>query len=115
MLFANVPLLQAINIILNRICNNREINTYVSPSEMKGLLYLCAKNAHFSFYNSTYIQNDVTAIGFPLGLILANIFMVELERSVIPALASKLNNWGRHIDDTICYIKAGSIEYVLSK
>ena len=31
-------------------------------------------------------------MGSALGPILANIFMVELERSVIPGLASKLNN-----------------------
>ena len=41
--------------------------------------------------------------------------MVELERSVIPGLANKLNNWRRYVDDTICYIKHDSIDYVLSK
>ena len=41
--------------------------------------------------------------------------MVALERSVIPGLANKLNNWRRYVDDTICYIKVDSIYYVLSK
>ena len=41
--------------------------------------------------------------------------MVELERSVIPDLANKLSNWRRYVDDTICYMKVDSIDYVLSK
>ena len=68
-----------------------------------------------SFDNNIYIQNDGVAMGSPLDPILANIFMVELERSVIPDLANKLSNWRRYVDDTICYMKVDSIDYVLSK
>ena len=78
--------------MINRIYN-REINIDISWSEMKELLYLCTRNVHFSFDNNIYIQNDGVAMASPLGPILANIFMVELERSVIPGLAKKLNNW----------------------
>ena len=46
---------------------------------------------------------------------MVNIFMVELDISVIPRLANKLNNWRRYVDDTICYIKVDSLDYVLSK
>ena len=41
--------------------------------------------------------------------------MVELERSVIPGLANKFKNWRRCVDNTICYIKVHSIDYLLSK
>ena len=37
----------------------------------------------------------------PLSSILANISMVELERSVIPGLTNRLNNWRRYVDDTM--------------
>ena len=37
-----------------------------------------------------YVQNDGVAMGSPLGPFLANIFMVELERSVIPTLMGKM-------------------------
>ena len=84
---------------------NREINTDISRSEMKELPYLCTKNVHFSFDNTIYIQNDGVALGSPLGPILANIFMVELGRSVIPRLTNKLNNWRRYVGTTICHIK----------
>ena len=108
----NVPLDQTISIALNGIYNNREINTGITQSEMKELLYLCTKNIHFSFDNNIYIQNDGIAMGSPLGPKLVNISMVELERPVIPGLANKLNNWRRYVDDTICYIKVDSVDYV---
>ena len=54
-------------------------------------------------------------MGSPLGPKLVNISMVELERPVIPGLANKLNNWRRYVDDTICYIKVDSVDYVFSK
>ena len=82
---------------------------------MKELLYLSTNNVQFSFDNNIYVQNDGVAMGSPLGPILANIFMVELELSVIPGLAYKLNNWRRYVADTICYIKVDSIDHVLSK
>ena len=59
---------------------------------MKELLYLCTKNVHFSFHNNIYIQNNGVAMGFPLDPILTNVFMAELDWSVIPVLANKLNN-----------------------
>ena len=57
-----------------------------------------------------YVQNDGVAMGSPLGPVLANIFMVELERSVIPTLMDKMKCWTRYVDDTLCYIKTDSIE-----
>ena len=63
LLFTNVPLDQTISIILNRIRNKREINTDITPSEMKELLYLRTKNVHFLFDNNFYIQNHGVAIG----------------------------------------------------
>ena len=47
--------------------------------------------------------------------IVTHIFMVELERSVIPCLAGRLNNLGRSDDDMIYFVKVDLINYVLSK
>ena len=52
-------------------------------------------------------------MGSPLGAVLANIFMVELEQSVIPTLMDKMKCWTRYVDDTLCYRKIDSIDYVL--
>ena len=112
-LFTNVPLDETIKIILNRIYEENEISTDITKSEMKELLNLCTKSVHFAFEGNIYVQNDGVAMGSPLGPILANIFMVELERSVIPTLMDKMKCWTRCVDDTLCYVKTDSIDYVL--
>ena len=57
---------------------------------MKELLYLCTKNVHFSFNNEIYMQNDGEVMDSPLEPVLANIFMVELERTAIQSLSDKI-------------------------
>ena len=81
---------------------------------MKELLLLCTKNAHFTFNNEIYQQCEGVVTGSPLGLVIAGIFMVELEKSLIPNLMEHMSPWKRYVDDTIAVIKLSSIEHVLS-
>ena len=53
---------------------------------MKKLLTLCTKNVYFTLNNEIYVQDDRIAMGYPLGPILANAFMVELENKLLPRL-----------------------------
>ena len=100
-LFTNVPLIkETIEVILKRIYINKEITTDIPKKEMKELLILCTKNVHFTFNNETYIQVDGVAMGSPLGPVLANIFMVEIETSVIPNSSNKVKLWKRFVDNT---------------
>ena len=46
-------------------------------------LYLCTKNAHLTLNSKTYVQVDGVAMGSPLGPVLTNIFMVELEKILL--------------------------------
>ena len=52
---------------------------------MKELLLLCTKSVQFIFNDEIYIQ----AIGSPLGPVLANIFMVELKKILIPQVGQR--------------------------
>ena len=112
-LFTNVPLDERIDIIIKRIYDKKEINTDIPKKEMKELLYLCTKNAHFTLNNKTYLQVDGVAMGSPLGPVLANIFMGELERNIITTLSNDILLGKRYVDDTICFIKLPSINKVL--
>ena len=112
-LFTNVPLDETIDIIIKRIYDKKEINTDIPKKEMRELLYLCTKNAHFTLNNKTYLQVDGVAMDSPLGPVLANIFMVALERNIIPTLSNDILLWKRYVDDTICFIKLTSINKVL--
>ena len=57
------------------------------------------KNAHFTFDGNIYVQNDGVSMGSQLGPVLANIFMLELERSIIPTLTGKMKCWTRYVDE----------------
>ena len=81
---------------------------------MRELILLCTKNVYFTFNSETFIKVDGVAIGSPLAPILANIFMAELQRNLIPILKDHLSCWRRYVDDTICFIKNGSVAHVLS-
>ena len=67
---------------------------------------------HFTFNGDTYKQVDGVAMGSPLGPVLANVFMVELEEKLIPTLRSKVSLWRRYVDDTFTYIRHNEIENV---
>ena len=45
-------------------------------------------------------------MGSTLSAVLANIFMVELETSIIPNLNDKIKLWKRFVDDTYCFAKS---------
>ena len=65
-LFTNVPLEKTIEIILKRIYVNKEITTEIPKQEMKELLILCTKNAHFTFNNETYYSSRWDGNGFTI-------------------------------------------------
>ena len=53
-------------------------------------------------------------MGSPLGPVIAGIFMVELERNLLPTLSQYMTNWKRYVDDTISHVKVDCIEHVLN-
>ena len=81
---------------------------------MREILLLCAKKVHFPFRNVVYLQTDGVAMGSPLGTVLAGIFMVYLERSLVPLLTAGLSFWKRYVDDTITFVKIGTVDHILS-
>ena len=82
---------------------------------MRDLLLVCTKNVHFSYNGDIYTPADGVAMGSPLSPVLAGIFMVELERTILPTLKEHISPWERYVDNTISYIKVKSIERVLSR
>ena len=51
-------------------------------------------------------------MGSPLGPILADIFTVELKNNIAPVLQEYLSFWKQYADDTICFVKIGTINYI---
>ena len=113
-LFTNVPIDSAIDIILKRISERKKINTSFTKQELKKLILLCTKGVHFTLYGESYVQTDGVAMCSPLGPVLAGIFMVELENTLVTTLSNHLMSWKRYVNDTNCFLKEDSIEHVMS-
>ena len=59
-------------------------------------------------------SNRWSHYGSPLGPVLAGIFMVELENTLVTTLSNHLMSWKRYVNDTNCFLKEDSIEHVMS-
>ena len=81
---------------------------------MKELILLSTKGVYFTFDGKTYVQTNGVTMGSPLGQVLSGIFMVKLKNNLIHTLSEHLACWKRYADDTICFIKNDSIDYVIS-
>ena len=97
---------------MDKIYDEKFIKTKLKREELKHLLELCTKEMHFTFNGETYKQVDGVAMGSPLGPVLANVFMVELETKLVPTLNDKIALWQRYVDDTFTFIKNEEIENV---
>ena len=69
---------------------------------MKELLLLRTKKVNFTINGKIYMHVDGVAMESPLGPVLADIFMIELEKVVLPELTECIKYWKRYVDDTIC-------------
>ena len=45
---------------------------------------------------------------------LADIVMVNLERSLVPLLTAERSFWKRYVDDTITFVKIGTVGHIIS-
>ena len=70
------------------------------------------KTVHFMFNNKIYTENDNLAMSSPIGLVLANGLMVELEIPLVKNISSKLSSRRHFVDDNICFLKKDSIKFV---
>ena len=88
-LFTNVPLEYTIDVIHHKVYEERFIKTDIPKKEMKELLLLCTKNVHFEFNGETF-PATVLPWAPPLGPVIAGIFMVELENTLVSRLKNYL-------------------------
>ena len=89
LLLTNVSSKKTIEIILNRVYSEKKISTSLSKRSLKKLLLdACTKTA-FSFNMELYEQIDGVSIRPPLGTLMANVIMTELERAVVKDFFNK--------------------------
>ena len=104
-LFINILLDETIDICLKKFF--KILDTLVkgiSKNDFHDLLNLATKKSFFTFSNKFYIQVDVVAMGFPLGPILANIFLSYHEENWLNKCPIKFKPsfYRRYVDDIFC-------------
>ena len=114
-LFSNVLLDFTIDVILRKIYNEKILNIKLKRDQLKKLLELCTKDLHFSFNGKMFRQLDGVAMGSPLGPVIANIFMSELETILIPQLNDKMSVWLHYVDDTFTFLTVKRKKFTMSK
>ena len=86
LLFTSMPLDRTIDITLQVIFDSQEIQKTMTKKELKEMLIVCTKNVHVTFGGKTSFQPDRVVMGSPLGPVLADVFMVELENTLVRTL-----------------------------
>ena len=114
-LFSNVPLDWTINIILKRIYDDNQLRISILRNETKELLLLDTKKVYFTFNGKIYMHFDGAAMGSPLGPDLADIFMIESEKAILPELTECIKYWKTIVHETISFMKLGTINYIITK
>jgi len=103
-LFTNVPVQETINILVEKAFTDKWFNsTYnlnLQKDQLTQLLRMASTDQLFQFDGQLYEQREGIAMGSPLGLLLANVFMCHLEErlsdnDLIPSF------YRCYVDDTL--------------
>ena len=78
-LFTNLPLRKTVNIVLDRVYNQKLIGTTLSKKVLKKLILDTCQKTTFTFNNIIYKQKDGLSMGASLGTVLTNIIMKDCE------------------------------------
>ena len=110
-LFTKVPLRKTVNVILKRVYQDRLIKTNLKKRSLKKLLIDACTKTSFISNNKIYEQKDGVSMGSPLGPVLANIIITELEVKVIKKFVDDgtIEFYGRYVDETLLVMKLKDI------
>ena len=114
-LFTNVPLRKTVNIILDRVYNEKLIKTTLSKNILKKVILDACQKTAFTFNNSIYEQKDGVRMGASLGRVLANLIMTECEKVIVDNLMKEgtIKFYIPYVDDTLLLVKRQDIDKLL--
>ena len=90
--------------------------TSLNVEEILQLLEYCLQSTFFSFKGEFYYPADGVAMRSPILLVVANLFMEELEEEAMKIAKQKgfaPRSWDRYADDVFSVIKKSNVESIL--
>ena len=103
-LYLNIPHEEGIKAALNRLYyknpNVEEVS--IPPGTMSDLLKIVLTKNYFQFSDKMYHQIQGTAMGTKMAPAYANLFMAELEETLLDNYPTDPMVWKRYIDDVFC-------------
>ncbi|CAH8541549.1 unnamed protein product [Schistosoma rodhaini] len=111
-LFTNVPIKKTLDIICNLLDSDTDLKQRcpLVTSDIIKELDLCLRSTIFSFRGDLYRQTEGVAMGSPVSIIVANLFMHSLETSAISLCSQAPKVWLRYVDDTFVIIKRNHLD-----
>ena len=103
-LYLNIPHEEGIQAVLNRLYSTPEKTEKMSlpANVMSDLLRIVLEHNYFQFTDKMFHQIQGTAMGTIMAPSYANIFMAELEESLLKNYTKQPLLWKRYIDDILC-------------
>ncbi len=100
-LYTNIPHNEGIRYNLNQLINFYGENLPLSAEDLKQMFEFILKQNYFTFNNEYYLQTHGTSMGSPFAPSYANIFMGEIEKSILDVTTHREQPtlWLRFIDD----------------
>ena len=101
-LFTSVPIQPALNTIQGLLEDDKELHqrTTMSVKNIITLLEFCLRNTYFTFQGRYFEQQEGAAMGSPISLIVANLYMGRFETKAINSSLHPPYLWKRFVDDT---------------
>ena len=116
-LFTSVPTDVACEVARSRLESEFEreesiirAKTSLDVEDIILLLRLCLNTTYFQVNGQYYAQKQVTAMGSPISVVVANLFMENIEEKALQSFTCEVKVWKRYVDDTFVVLKAKDLD-----